>query len=52
MREEGGGLQSQGRLAEALAKYRESLALFLDPAPTEHVAKVEAQIAADRQRQQ
>ncbi|MFO1200432.1 MAG: hypothetical protein U1E86_26045 [Burkholderiaceae bacterium] len=52
LRNEGEALQGQSKLPEAVAKYRESLALLPDPALQAHVARVETQIAADRQRRQ
>ena len=52
LRQEGAALQTQGKLAEAIAKYRESLTLVPDPALVDHIGKLQAQIAADQQRRQ
>lgn len=52
LRAEGEALQGQGQLAAAIAKFRESLEFVPDPALRAHIAKLEGQIALDRQRQQ
>jgi tetratricopeptide (TPR) repeat protein len=52
LRAEGEALQGQGQLAAAIAKFRESLEFVPDPALQAHIAKLEGQIALDRQRQQ
>ncbi len=44
LRDEGAALQNQGKLAEAIAKYRQSLNLLPDPALEQHIAKIETEI--------
>jgi tetratricopeptide (TPR) repeat protein len=50
LRDEGEALQGQGRLAEAAAKYRESLKLVPDPALDAHVKALETRLAQDSEK--
>jgi hypothetical protein len=50
LRQEGEVLQNQKKLPNAIAKYRESLAIWPDPALEEHIRKLEAQAAAENEK--
>ncbi len=49
LREEGGRLQNEKKLAEALDRYKQAQALWPDPKLAEHIAKVEAALAKERE---
>lgn len=49
LREEGGRLQGEKKLAEALDRYKQAQALWPDPKLAEHIAKVEAALAKERE---
>ena len=49
LRAEGEALQGQGKTAEAVAKYRESLKLAPDPTLEAHVRTLETRLARDRE---
>jgi hypothetical protein len=49
LREEGGRLQNEKNLKEALDRYKQAQALWPDPKLAEHIAKLEAALAKERE---